>query len=166
MAKRGLVKTVELFCKEGGHLVRGRVETDADERLFLDGKRLEADIVVVAAGPWLGGLFPKTVKPVAKVVRQDIVYTSTPDGDTAFDSDRMPCWVDHGYGAYGTPSVEGSGVKAAIAWAETVIDLDDDERVVEDAAFHRTRQYIRHRFPGLIGQRVVDPEGVPDHDDA
>ena len=156
MAKRGLVKTVELFCKEGGHLVRGRVETDADERLFLDGKRLEADIVVVAAGPWLGGLFPKTVKPVAKVVRQDIVYTSTPDGDTAFDSDRMPCWVDHGYGAYGTPSVEGSGVKAAIAWAETVIDLDDDERVVEDAAFHRTRQYIRHRFPGLIGQRVVD----------
>lgn len=156
MAKRGLVQTVGLFQKEGGRLVRGRVETDAEEQLFLDGKPLEADIVVVAAGPWLGRLFPRSIKPVAKVVRQDIVYTSTPDGETGFDASRMPCWVDHGYGAYGTPSVEGSGVKAAIAWAETVIDLDDDERVVDDAAFHRTRQYVRHRFPGLVGQRVVD----------
>ena len=46
--------------------------------------------------------------------------------------------MDHGYGAYGTPSVEGCGVKAAIAWEATVIDLDDDARVVETAAFHRT----------------------------
>ncbi|MCY3874996.1 MAG: FAD-dependent oxidoreductase [Rhodobacteraceae bacterium] len=156
MAKRGLVQTVGLFQREGGRLVRGRVETDTDEQLFFDGKPLEADIVVVAAGPWLGGLFPRSIKPIVKVVRQDIVYTSTPDSETGFDASRMPCWVDHGYGGYGTPSVEGSGVKAAIAWAETVIDLDDDERVVDDSAFHRTRQYVRHRFPGLVGQRVVD----------
>ena len=110
----------------------------------------------MTAGPWLGDLFRRTVRPISKVVRQDIVYTSTPDADTAYDADRMPCWVDHGYGAYGTPSVEGCGVKAAIAWEETVIDLDEDARVVEASAFHRTRQYLRHRFPGLAGQRAVD----------
>ena len=110
----------------------------------------------MTAGPWLGELFRRTVRPISKVVRQDIVYVSTPEAETVFDADRMPCWVDHGYGAYGTPSVEGCGVKAAIAWEETVIDLDEDERVVEASAFHRTRQYLRHRFPGLVGQRAVD----------
>ena len=110
----------------------------------------------MTAGPWLGELFRRTVRPISKVVRQDIVYVSTPEAETVFDADRMPCWVDHGYGAYGTPSVEGCGVKAAIAWEETAIDLDEDERVVEASAFHRTRQYLRHRFPGLVGQRAVD----------
>ena len=156
MARRAVVKTVEQFRREGGELLRGRVDSDPDERLSLNGKPLEADIVVAAAGPWLGDMFRKTVRPILNIVRQDVVYTSTPDGETQFDADRFPCWVDHGYGAYGTPSVEGTGVKAAIAWTQTVIDLDDDERVVEDSAFHRTRQYIRYRLPGLIGQRAVD----------
>ena len=156
MAKRSVVQTVALFQREGGALVRGRVAADENERLSLDGKPLEADIVVAAAGPWLGDMFRRTVRPILKVVRQDIVYTSTPDSGIDFDAGRMPCWVDHGYGAYGTPSVEGSGVKAAIAWTQTVIDLDNADRVVDDSAFHRTRQYVRHRLPGLIGQRAVD----------
>ena len=156
MAKRSVVRTVARFQEEGGKLVRGRVVSDDSERLSLDGRPLEADIIVAAAGPWLGEMFPRTVKPLLNVVRQDIVYTSTPDSSTEFDAAQMPCWVDHGYGAYGTPSVEGSGVKAAIAWTHTVIDLDNADRVVDDAAFHRTRQYIRHRLPGLIGQRAVD----------
>ena len=156
MARRALLKTVEQFRREGGKLERGRVVADENERLSLDGNPLEADIVVVATGPWLAEMFRRTVRPILDVVRQDIIYTSTPDGDTSFDADRFPCWVDHGYGAYGTPSVEGTGVKAAIAWTQTVIDLDDDERVVEGSAFHRTRQYVRYRFPDLVGQRAVD----------
>ena len=96
------------------------------------------------------------MRPISKVVRQDILYTSTPEGETAYDAGEMPCWVDHGYGAYGTPSVEGCGVKAAIVWQETVIDLDDGERVVDAATFTRTRQYLRHRLPDLAVQRAVD----------
>ena len=46
-------------------------------------------------------------------------------------------------------------VKAAIVWQEKVIDLDDDERVVDAATFPRIRQYLRHRLPGLVGQRAV-----------
>ena len=106
--------------------------------------------------PWLGGMFRRTVHPISRVVRQDVLYTSTPVGETAYDVAEMPCWVDHGYGAYGTPSVEGCGVKAAIVWQRKVIDLDDDERVVDAATFTRTRQYLRHRLPGLAGQRAVD----------
>ena len=135
---------------------RGRVTVDDAERPCIDGRPLEADLVVASIGPWLGELFRRSVRPISKVVRQDVIYTSPPDADSAYDADRLPCWVDHGYGAYGTPSVEGCGVKAAIAWKETVIDLDDDERVVEASAFHRTRQYLRHRLPGLARQRAVD----------
>ncbi len=156
MAKRAIVRTAEQFEREGGQVRLGRVTTDETERPLLDGKPIEADVIVTAAGPWLGGLFPRTVGPISRVVRQDIVYTSAPDSSSAYGTNEMPCWIDHGYGAYGIPTVEGSGVKAAIAWEQTVIDLDEENRVVQASAFHRTRQYLRHRLPGLAEQRAVD----------
>ena len=156
MAHRALVETANLFEREGGEIRRGRVRTDEFEQLFLDDKPLQADLIVVAAGPWLGDLYKRTIQPISKVVRQNIIYTSTPDSDASFDSDKMPCWVDHGYQAYGTPSIEGHGVKAAIAWTDAIIDLDNDPRVVDEATFNRTRQYIGQRFPKLAGQRAVD----------
>ena len=156
MARRAVVQVAKRFEREGGTVRRGRVTTDDAERPLLDGRALEADLVVVAAGPWLGAMFRRTVHPISRVVRQDVLYTSAPECETAYDAAEMPCWVDHGYGAYGTPSVEGCGVKAAIVWQEKAIDLDDDERVVDAATFTRTRQYLRHRLPGLVGQRAVD----------
>ena len=156
MAHRAVVETAKLFVCEGGTIKRGRVYTDSREKLHLDGKPLEADLVIVAAGPWPGSTYRNTIGPLLKVVRQNIIYTSTPDADSSFDSDSMPCWVDHGYQAYGSPSIEGVGVKAAIAWTETIIDLDNDERVVDEATFHRTRLYMQNRLPKLAEQRAVD----------
>ena len=156
MARRAVVRTARLFVRKGGELRRGRATVDEAERPCLDGKPLQADLVVMATGPWLGKLFRRTVQPISKVVRQDVLYTSTPECETVYDAGEMPCWVDHGYGAYGTPSVEGCGVKAATVWTEADIDLDDDERVVAAATFQRTRRYLRRRLPGLAGQRAVD----------
>ena len=67
----------------------------------------------------------------------------------------MPCWIDHGEGSFGLPSVEGSGVKAAVVIPDK-IDLDQDERLIRRETLARTRGYIRKRFPGLVGERVVD----------
>ena len=78
MAHRAVVETARLFEREGGRIVRGRVHTDDAERLHLDGKPLTANLIVVAAGPWLGGLFRRTIGPILKVVRQNIIYTSCP----------------------------------------------------------------------------------------
>ena len=156
MAHRIVVESVKLFQRRGGALLRGGVVTDDREKLLFEGKPLEADLIVVATGPWLGDMYPRTVRPISKVVRQNIIYTSTPEGDCSYDAGNMPCWIDHEASAYGVPSVEGHGVKAAIAWSETVIDLDNDERVVDQATFTRTRQYLRRRIPGLVGQRAVD----------
>ena len=156
LAHRAVVEGVKLFRSRGGDVKRQRVVCDGAERLSCEGKPLEADIIVVATGPWLGEMYRRTIAPISNVVRQNIIYTSTPEADEAYDAENMPCWVDHGLGAYGIPSLTGWGVKAAIAWTHSIIDLDEDERVVDDATFTKTRAYIEKRLPGLTGQRAVD----------
>jgi len=155
MAHRCVLSTIDLFRQSGGIVQRGRVTTDARERLLLDGQRLEADAIVVCTGAWMGDMFPRTVKPITKVVGVNVLYTSTPDGSDAFDMARMPCWIDHGQGSFGIPSGEGSGVKAAVVIPDQ-IDLDNDERLIRRHMLSRTQSYIRHRLPGLKGQKVVD----------
>jgi glycine/D-amino acid oxidase-like deaminating enzyme len=67
----------------------------------------------------------------------------------------MPCWIDHGESSFGLPSCEGCGVKAAVVIPDK-IDLDNDERLIRRETLSRTRSYIKKRFPGLVGQKVVD----------
>ncbi len=155
MAHRSVITLLDLFKREGGIVKRGYVKTDDQERLHLDGKPLEADVVVVCAGPWMADMYPKTVKPIGVVAGVNVLYTSTPDGSELFDQEKMPCWIDHGEGSFGLPSVEGSGVKAAVVIPDQ-IDLDNDERLIRKHMLSRTRSYIGKRFPGLVGERVVD----------
>ncbi len=156
MAHRAVITTVELFEKLGGVVRRGKVETDADERLLLDGKPLEADIIVVATGPWMDEMFPRTIAPISVIMGINVLYTSTPDGSDLFDHTRMPCWIDHGMGSFGLPSAEGSGVKAAVVIPHEPIDINNDERLIRRESLAKTRSYIEKRLPGLVGQRVVD----------
>ena len=155
MAHRCVLTGIDLFKKSGGKVKRGHITTDAAERPLLDGKPLEADLVIIATGAWMGEMFPRTLKPIINVVALSVLYTSTPDGSDDFDKDKMPCWIDHGQGSFGIPSSEGSGVKPVIAIPDS-IDLDYDERLVKRGALHRTRSYIRHRLPKLVGEKVVD----------
>ncbi|MDA9008535.1 FAD-dependent oxidoreductase [Alphaproteobacteria bacterium] len=155
MAHRSVISATELFKSRGGNVKRGYVKTDRDERLVLDGKHLEADLIVVSTGAWMGDMYPRTVKPISSIVGINVLYTSTPDGDDSFDQENMPCWIDHGHSSFGLPSVEGSGVKAAVVIPEH-IDLDNDERLIKRQSLARTRSYIQKRFPKLVGERVVD----------
>lgn len=156
MAHRCVLTTIDLFRKAGGVVQRGTVTTDASERPTLDGVALEADVVIIATGAWMADMFPRTIKPISAILGINVLYTSTPDGSDAFDMQNMPCWIDHGQGSFGIPSSEGSGVKAAVVIPNTPIDLNNDERLIERQSLNRTRQYIRHRLPGLVGERVVD----------
>ncbi len=156
MAHRCVITTLDLFKKEGGIVKRGIVTTDATERPMLDGKPLEADVIIVSTGAWMSEMFPKTIKPITTIMGINVLYTSTPDGSDQYDMENMPCWIDHGQGSFGIPSSEGSGVKAAVVIPNTPIDINNDERIIEKQSMTKTRQYIRHRLPGLEGQRVVD----------
>ena len=156
MAHRCVLTALDLFKRAGGVVKRGLVTTDSQERPMLDGKQLQADVIVIATGAWMAEMFPRTIKPISTIMGINVLYTSTPDGSDAFDMENMPCWIDHGQGSFGIPSSEGSGVKAAVVIPNTPIDINNDERLIEKASLTKTRQYIRHRLPGLEGQRVVD----------
>ncbi len=156
MAHRCVITALDLFKKEGGIVKRGMVTTNASERPMLDGKVLEADVIVMSTGAWMAEMFPRTIAPISAIMGINVLYTSTPDGSDQFDMENMPCWIDHGQGSFGIPSSEGSGVKAAVVIPNTPIDINNDERLIEKQSLNKTRQYIRHRLPGLIGERVVD----------
>ena len=155
MAHRCVLTGIDLFKRAGGVVRRGRVTTDGSERPMLDGKRLEADVIIIATGAWMGDMFARTIKPISTVIGVNVIYTSTPDGSDAFDMANMPCWIDHGKSSFGLPSSEGSGVKAAVVIPDQ-IDLDNDERLIRRECLSRTRSYIEHRLPGLVGEKVVD----------
>ena len=155
MAHRCVITCINMFKQAGGKVARGKVTTDASERPMLDGKPLEADVIVIATGAWAADMFPRSIKPLSSIVGINVLYTSTPDGSDAFDMEKMPCWIDHGQGSFGMPSCEGSGVKAAVVIPDN-IDLDNDERLIRRESLVRTRSYIRHRIPQLENQKVVD----------
>lgn len=155
MAHRCVLAGIDLFRQAGGKVIRGQVTTDVSERPLLDGKPLEADVIVIATGAWAADMFPRSIKPISSIVGINVLYTSTPSGSDSYDMEKMPCWIDHGQGSFGIPSSEGSGVKAAIVIPDK-IDLDNDERLIRRESLNRTRSYIRRRLPGLENERVVD----------
>jgi N-methyl-L-tryptophan oxidase len=155
-ARRAVQRAFEEFGRWGGRFVLGWPQTDDSERLLLDGQPLPADRIVVATGAWMGAMYRRTLRGFLKVVRQDVIYTAPPVGSSIYHADHHPVWIDHGYPGYGVPDVEGCGFKAVIAWHETDIDLDREDRVVDQGAMVRSRQYLAYRFPGLARQPVMD----------
>lgn len=153
-AGRATAATVRQLVREGGRVRRGRVRTDGSERPTLDGQPIRADLVVMACGAWMGDLFPRTLRRMLEVVRQNIIMISPPPGDARYDHESFPCWIDHGNSAFGIPAAGGYGFKAAIVWRQLAIDLERDDRVVDATTIARTRRYIATRFPGLADRPI------------
>lgn len=154
-AKKALLTTVAQFRREGGTFRIGRVTADGRERPLLDGKPVPGDVVVMACGAWMGGLFRRTLGRMFEVIRQNVVMIAPPPGDDRYGHERFPTWIDHGYPAYGIPAAGGYGFKAVINWRRLDIHLDRDDRLVDQASIARTRRYVAHRFPGLAQQPIT-----------
>lgn len=102
----------------------------------------------------MGGLFYRTLDRMFQVLRQNVVMIAPPPGDTRYGHELFPAWIDHGYPAYGIPAAGGDGFKAVINWRQLDIDLDRDDRLVDQASIARTRRYVARRFPGLDNQPI------------
>lgn len=153
-AKKALLATIDQFRAEGGTVRIARVTTDDRERPILDGVPLHADVIVMACGAWMVSLFRRTLGRMFQVLRQNVVMLAPPPGDIRYGHERFPAWIDHGYPAYGIPAAGGYGFKAVINWRQLDIDLDRDDRLVDQASIARTRRYVAHRFPGLANQPI------------
>jgi glycine/D-amino acid oxidase-like deaminating enzyme len=155
-ARRAVVTGFKTFMEGGGEFIRVRPQTNQDERLVIEGSPVVADRIVVSTGSWMAGMFRRTLGRMLRVVRQDVIFTSPPEGSTTYDAANHPVWMDHGYPGYGVPAVDGYGFKAVIAWHQSDIDLDSDDRVVDRTTLARSRQYLAFRFPELVGQPISD----------
>lgn len=153
-AARGTIAAIDQFKCEGGTVERGLVTTDGAERPLLNGAPLSADVVVMACGAWMGDLFPRSLRRLLDVVRQNVVMVAPPAGDIRYDHTHFPTWIDHGNGAYGIPAAGGHGFKAVLVWHELAIDLEREDRTVDATSIARTRRYLSRRFPGLADRPI------------
>ena len=77
-----------------------------------DGSTLEADAYVFACGPWFSQMFPHVVDICS--TRQEVYYFGTEAGDSNFEEEQMPAWIEYGARLfYGIPGNEWRGFKIA-----------------------------------------------------
>jgi glycine/D-amino acid oxidase-like deaminating enzyme len=159
MARRAVRALAGELERRGVRLVRARIEglsglPHAVETS--DGSRLAGDRFVFACGAWLPRLFPAVLSGRIRPTRQLVVYFGTPAGDRRFHAERWPAWIDFPAGIYGTPDIEGRGIKVGIDEHGPPIDPDADDRLADSPSVERARAWLARRVPALAGAPVVE----------
>jgi glycine/D-amino acid oxidase-like deaminating enzyme len=174
-ARRACEVVLDAFIKEDGSFRlasarRGPLEGGEMQSIELsDGSRLMADQYVFACGPWLGKLFPDVIGNLIAATRQEVFFFGVPAGETRFQEDRMPVWIDHGEKfIYGIPGNEWRGFKVADDTRGDPFDPTDGERIPSAEGIKAARKYLAFRFPALkdaplVESRVCQYENSPDH---
>jgi glycine/D-amino acid oxidase-like deaminating enzyme len=176
LTARGACEVVlDAFMQEGGsfRLASARLGPIKGAEMqsieLSDGFRLTADHYVFACGPWLGKLFPDVIGNLIAATRQEVFFFGVPAGETRFQEDRMPVWIDHGEKfIYGIPGNEWRGFKVADDTRGDPFDPTDGERIPSAEGIKAARKYLSFRFPALkdaplVESRVCQYENSPDH---
>jgi sarcosine oxidase len=162
MARRGVAAAARVFEQTGGRFELASVKAGRSEgRRLLEvvddaGNPRRADEFVFACGPWLPRLFPEVVGDLIRVTKQDVLFVGPPGGNSSFDSDHLPSWVDYDAAFYGIPGVEGRGPKVAPDRYGPVFDPSHGDRIVDPETVRLTRHFMAHRFPSLADQPIVE----------
>jgi len=173
-ARASCAAVVDHFLDRGGKYQQAEVLSLGLEQSGLcnlrlsDGSKVKGDGFVLACGPWLGRLFPKSIGPLVKPTKQDVFFFGTPAGDTRFHDPNIPVWADHrDHFFYGIPGSDRRGFKIADDTRGEDFDPTDGDRAISPKALKRVREYLAFRFPALkdaplIETRVCQYEQTPD----
>ena len=121
-----------------------------------DGAAVAGDRFVYACGAWLPAVFEDVLGNRIRPTRQVVIYFGTPAGDQRFIAAMLPAWIDFPSGIYGTPDIDGRGVKVGIDEHGGPIDPDRDDRVPDQVSLSRAREWLSRRVPGLAGAPIVE----------
>jgi sarcosine oxidase len=165
MARRSVQTLVMRFVQSGGEYRHEQAHVPQQKgplksvRLS-DGGSLDADAFVVAAGPWLGKMFPDLLGQRIVPTRQEVFYFAPPAGDRRFQPAAMPGWADFNGGDifYGFPDLEGRGVKFAHDAHGAVVDPDTQDRRATPEALAEVTAFRDRRFPLLRGAPLISAE--------
>ncbi|MFI5246727.1 MAG: FAD-dependent oxidoreductase, partial [Gemmatimonadales bacterium] len=107
--------------------------------------------LVIAAGPWIGGLLPELALPLT--IERNAVYWFDPLNDEEFTPSRLPIFI-HEYAPgriwYGFPDF-GDGVKVAQHHQGEMTTANTVRRAVSDAEIAGIRGLIREFLPHADG---------------
>lgn len=122
--------------------------------LLTTGGTLEADVVVVAPGCWLGGLLPELADRV-RAVGQPVLHFAPPDPD-GWRAPQYPPWAADiaNTGWYGFPANADGIVKVANHGPGRVLD-PDGPREVDPSWEARFRAFFRAHLPALADAPLV-----------
>jgi sarcosine oxidase len=165
MARRAVQTLVRRFVQAGGEYQHEQAHVPEQKgplkavRLS-GGGTVEADAFVVAAGPWLGKMFPQLLGPRIVPTRQEVFYFAPPAADPRFEPAAMPSWADFNGGDifYGFPDLEGRGVKFAHDAHGAIVDPDTQSRRPSEAALTEIIAFRDRRFPLLRGAPLMSAE--------
>lgn len=124
--------------------------------------------LVIAAGAWAGLLLDRMGLGVPlQPTREGLIFFEPAD-NTAFMPDRFPVYISHGdTWFYGIPSVNGSGLKAAVHGRNHATDPDHTGREVEPEYVDQVRHFLQRHIPRANGKvkesRACLYTMTPDH---
>ena len=156
-AVRALAADLE---QRGVAIVTGRGDAPTTARVGAlrtrDGGEVAGDCYVFACGAWLPSVFEALLRNRIRPTRQVVAYFGTPPGDTRFTAAQMPVWIDFPSGIYGTPDIDGRGLKVGIDEHGGPIDPDSDQRIPDPWSLARAREWLARRIPALARAPVIE----------
>lgn len=119
-----------------------------------DGRTVEAEIVVVAAGAWTGRLLPELASCIRATGHP--VFHLRPSDTAAFQAERFPVFTADvaRTGYYGFPISRDGVVKVANHGLGTRVDPDAPRAVTDDDE-RRLRAFLSDTFPALVDAPIV-----------
>jgi glycine/D-amino acid oxidase-like deaminating enzyme len=121
-----------------------------------DGTTLPGDVFVFACGAWLPTVFPELLGQRIVPTRQVVMYFGTGSGDDRFTAPRTPAWIDFASSIYGTPDLEGRGIKVGIDAHGARFDPETGDRTIDREAVATARAWLKRRFPGIADAPLVE----------
>lgn len=168
-ARRGCESVVERFVALGGNYQRqflkplvskpGTIEAVST----LAGDLIDADVFVLAGGPWLGQMMPGMLDQYISPSRQELYYFGVPAASVQAML-QVPVWcdfssLDDDVMYYGIPARdtggEGFGFKIGEDVAGPAFDPELGDRNIGTASLARAREFMYKRFPLMAGAPLL-----------
>ena len=155
LASDALRAAARRYGQLGGQIIAGRVSSGTDNckiGIMLEGQPIVADQIVVAAGPWLPGLFPDLIAPLMRTPRRELFFYATPPDDPRFSWQQMPNLSDDD----GWTSADiGGGIKVAPLLRHIPLDPDSDPGPPGENFAQAARAYLARRVPSLADAALI-----------
>ena len=161
-ARRACEVVAEVFRQAGGQVVLGYASLgDRNARRLENIKTtgpaatLRADKYVFALGPWLPKAFPDLMAPRIRTPLGYVHYFGTPPGNDRFTFPNMPSFNFPGVTGWPALPPDNRGFRVRLR-GDIATDPDASQRVFDREKDKLARDFVRQRFPLLLGAPLLE----------